>query len=158
MHVGSSAAAVALGALVAACASSAPPTQHVTLGPPPVVGHEPNVHERTEPRDAYAARLEDFFHARWSPPSGERDRCVVYQLAVNARMIAWHVRATPVRASGDDAFDASALAMLRRLVDERTALPEPPPESAAELRGRTVEVLLGAERPADPSRCRFAAR
>ncbi len=45
-----------------------------------------------------------------------------------------------MKKSGDDAFDESAQAMLQRLVDERTPLPEPPPEIADAFKGKAVQL------------------
>lgn len=108
--------------------------------------------------DMYAARLAAFFHERWQYPSvisqGEANKlCVVFQMNIGPRMVVWHVRPDPIRKSGNDLFDDSARSMLLKLLDDKTALPEPPPEVADQFRGRTVNIALAGDLHGDPSRC-----
>lgn len=109
--------------------------------------------------DMYAARLGIFFHDRWQYPTvisqGEANRlCVIFQFNLSPRMVLWHVREEPVKKSGNDLFDDSARTMLLKLLDDRTALPEPPPEVADQFKGRTVNVALSGDLHGDSSRCR----
>jgi len=109
--------------------------------------------------DMYAAKLGQFFHDRWVVPSvisqGEANRlCVSYQINVSPRMVVWHLREAPVRKSGNDLFDDSAREMLQKLLDDRTALPEPPPEVADAYRGRTVAITLAGDAHGDASKCK----
>ena len=108
--------------------------------------------------DMYAARLGAFFNDRWSIPSvisqGESAKlCVVFQINISPRMVIWHVRQEPIKRSGNDLYDDSARTMLQKLLDDRTALPEPPPEVADSFKGKTVQVLL-KDPHGDGSRCR----
>ncbi|CAN5130606.1 hypothetical protein BH09MYX1_BH09MYX1_20280 [soil metagenome] len=108
--------------------------------------------------DMYAARLGAFFHERWQYPTvisqGEASKlCVVFQMNVGPRMAVWHVRTDPIRKSGNDLFDDSARSMLLKLLDDHTALPEPPAEVADQYRGRTVNIALAGDLHGDPSRC-----
>jgi hypothetical protein len=109
--------------------------------------------------DMYAAKLGQFFHDRWSFPSvisqGEANRlCVSFQVNISPRMVVWHLRESPVRKSGNDLFDDSAREMLQKLLDDRTALPEPPPEVADAYRGRTVAITLAGSANGDSSKCK----
>ena len=109
--------------------------------------------------DMYAARLGAFFHERWQYPTvisqGEANKlCTVFQVNISPRMQVWHVRQNPVRASGNELFDDSARSMLQKLLDDRTSLPEPPPEVAEQYRGRTVNIALSGDLHGDSSRCR----
>jgi TonB C terminal len=109
--------------------------------------------------DMYAARLGAFFHERWQYPTvisqGEANKlCTVFQVNISPRMQVWHVRQNPVRASGNELFDDSARTMLQKLLDDRTSLPEPPPEVAEQYRGRTVNIALSGDLHGDSSRCR----
>jgi hypothetical protein len=109
--------------------------------------------------DMYAAKLGQFFHDRWAFPSvisqGEANRlCVNYQFAVSPRMVIWHLREAPMRKSGNDLFDDSAREMLQKLLDDRTPLPEPPPEVADSYRGRTIVITLSGDPHGDSSRCK----
>jgi hypothetical protein len=108
--------------------------------------------------DMYAARLGAFFHERWQYPTvisqGEASKlCVVFQMNIGPRMVVWHVRPEAIRRSGNDLFDDSARSMLLKLLDDRTALPEPPPEVADQYRGRTVNIALAGDLHGDSSRC-----
>ena len=109
--------------------------------------------------DMYAARLGAFFHERWQYPTvisqGEANKlCVVFQININPRMTVWHLRATPIKASGNDLFDDSARTMLQKLLDDKTPLLEPPPEVAEQYRGRTVNIALAGDLHGDSSRCK----
>ncbi len=108
--------------------------------------------------DMYAARLGAFFNERWSIPSvisqAESSKlCVVFQINISPRMIIWHVQQQPIKKSGNDLFDDSARTVLQKLLDDRTTLPEPPPEVADAFKGRTVQVALH-DSHGDGSRCR----
>ena len=109
--------------------------------------------------DMYAARLGAFFHERWQIPTvvSQADAarlCVTFQINVSPRMVIWHVRVEPIRKSGNDLFDDSARSMLQKLLDDRTGLPDPPPEVADSFKGRTVNVTLTGDMHGDSSRCR----
>ena len=109
--------------------------------------------------DMYAAQLGAFLHERWQYPTvisqGEANRlCTVFQVAISPRMQVWHVRAEPVKKSGNDLFDDSARSMLQKLLDDRTPLPEPPNEVAEAFRGRTVQIALSGDLHGDSSRCK----
>jgi hypothetical protein len=109
--------------------------------------------------DMYAAQLGKFFRDRWQIPTvisqGEASRlCVTYQISIGPRMVIWRVRPDPVRKSSNDLFDDSARSMLEKLLDDKLALPEPPPEVADSFRGRTVNILLTGDANGDPSRCK----
>lgn len=109
--------------------------------------------------DMYAAKLGQFLHDRWQYPTvisqGEANRlCVVLQVSVGPRMTLWHLRADPVKKSGNDLFDDSAREMLQKLLDDHVALPEPPDEVADQYRGRTVNLLLAGDSHGDSSKCR----
>jgi hypothetical protein len=98
--------------------------------------------------DAYAAALRAFLHDRWQIPTvisqGEVNHlCVKYTIAVDPRMRVWFVQQAPTKASGNDLFDDSARSMLQKLVDDHTALPEPPPEVADSFRGQRISLGLG---------------
>ena len=109
--------------------------------------------------DMYAARLSAFFHERWQYPTvisqGEANKlCVGFQMNISPRMAVWHIRAEPVRKSGNELFDDSARSMFQKLLDDHTSLPEPPPEVAEQYRGRTVNVTLSGDLHGDSSRCK----
>ncbi|MEO8877852.1 MAG: hypothetical protein ABI461_19820, partial [Polyangiaceae bacterium] len=92
--------------------------------------------------------LEGFFRQRWNIPTvisqgDENKLCVTYQVNISPRMVIWHLQETPVRKSGNDLFDDSAKFTLQKLLDDKTALPEPPNEVAESYRGRTVAIGLG---------------
>jgi hypothetical protein len=113
--------------------------------------------------DGYAANLGAFFRSRWSIPAtiapAEAARlCVVFQINVSPKMVIWHVRQDPMVGSGDEAFDESARAMLRKLVDERIPLPAPPPAVEGLYRGRTLAIALAGDLRGDASRCRPGGR
>lgn len=109
--------------------------------------------------DMYAAQLGKFFRDRWQIPTvitqGEASRlCVTFQISIGPRMVIWRVKPEPVRKSANDLFDDSARTMLDKLLDDKTALPEPPPEVADSFRGRTVNILLTGDANGDASRCK----
>ncbi len=109
--------------------------------------------------DMYAAQLAKFFRDRWQIPTvisqGEASRlCVTFQISIGPRMVIWHVRPEPVRKSANDLFDDSARSMLQKLLDDRTPLPEAPPDVQDSFRGRTVNLLLTGDSNGDASRCK----
>jgi hypothetical protein len=98
--------------------------------------------------DAYGAVLRKFFEDRWQIPTvistGEESKlCVTMSIAFDQRMRLWFVRQTPDKPSGNDLFDDSARSVLQKLVDDHTALPEPPPEIADQFKGRSRQIRLG---------------
>ena len=109
--------------------------------------------------DMYALKLSSFFHDRWTIPTvitraEESKLCVVFQINLSPRMIIWHLRTEPIKKSGNDLFDDSARSMLQKLLDDRTALPDPPNEVADSFRGRTVNLTLTGDMHGDASRCK----
>ena len=109
--------------------------------------------------DMYAAMLSKFFHDRWSVPTvisqGEANKlCITLQINISPRMIIWHLRQDPVRKSGNDLFDDSAREVMQKLLDDKTALPDPPPDIAEQYRGRTVNLTLSGDAQGDTSRCK----
>lgn len=149
------------------------PDNHVTKNDPfaedaavkPAIGSAEGLDSGTETDpskvragDMYAAKLAAFFHERWQYPTvisqGEANRlCVVFQMNIGPRMVVWHVRPEAIRKSGNDLFDDSARSMLLKLLDDRTQLPEPPPEVADQFKGRTVNIALSGDLHGDSSRC-----
>ncbi len=98
--------------------------------------------------DMYALQLDAFFRQRWNIPSvisqgDENKLCVQYQVNISPRMVIWHLQEAPVKTSGNDLYDDSAKETLQKLLDDKTALPDPPKEIAESYRGRTVVVGLG---------------
>ena len=87
---------------------------------------------------------------RWTDPErhlapGRPARlCVsVFQVTISARMVIWHLKQSdPVKKSGNDLFDDSAREMLQKLLDDRTPLPEPPPEVQDAYRGKALSIAL----------------
>ncbi len=57
-------------------------------------------------------------------------------------MVIWHVREQAVHKSGNELFDDSARSVLQKLLDDRTALPDPPDAVADQYRGRTVNIVM----------------
>jgi hypothetical protein len=109
--------------------------------------------------DMYAAKLSSFFHDRWSIPTvisnaDASKLCVVFRINIGPRMNIWYVRIDPVKKSGNDLFDDSARSMLQKLLDDKTTLPDPPPEVADSFKGRTVDLTLTGDMHGDSSRCR----
>lgn len=134
--------------------------------PPDAIGSDAGIEGglETDPNkvhagDMYAAKLSTFFHDRWSIPTvisnaDASHLCVVFQINISPRMIVWHVRVEPIKKSGNDLFDDSARSMLQKLLDDRSALPEPPTEVADNFKGRTVNLTLTGDMHGDGSRCR----
>lgn len=109
--------------------------------------------------DLYAAKLSAFFHNRWSIPTvisnAEAGKlCVAYYIRIGPRMNIWYVQTTPTKKSGNDLFDDSARSMLQKLLDDGTALPEPPPEVASSYKAQSVNLTLTGDMHGDASRCR----
>jgi hypothetical protein len=109
--------------------------------------------------DMYAASLSKFFHDRWSVPTvisqGEANRlCITLQINISPRMVIWHLNETPIRKSGNDLFDDSAKEVMQKLLDDKTALPDPPQDIAEQYRGRTVNLTLSGDSQGDTSRCK----
>ncbi len=109
--------------------------------------------------DMYAAILGKFIHDHWQYPTvisqGEANKlCVVFQININPHMVIWHLRQEPVKPSGNELFDDSARTALQKLLDDKSPLPEPPPDVAESFRGRTVNVALAGDLHGDSSRCR----
>lgn len=130
----------------------------------PEEGHESGIDGGTETDpskvragDMYAAQLAGFFRERWTYPisQGEAQKlCVVFQLNINPQMKIWHVRAEPVKKSGNELFDDSARSMLQKLLEDHTPLPEPPGEVAELFKNRRVNVALSGDLHGDSSRCK----
>lgn len=109
--------------------------------------------------DMYAAQLDQFFSDRNHVPTiisvGEARRlCVVFEMRVGRNMTLWHVRQEPVKSSGNPLFDDAARTMLLKLLDEKTALPEPPKELDELYRSRTVQLSILGDPHGDHSRCK----
>jgi hypothetical protein len=109
--------------------------------------------------DMYAVKLSSFFHDRWAIPTvisnAEAGKlCVVFQINISPRMIIWYVQVNPIRKSGNDLFDDSARSMLQKLLDDRTALPDPPNEVADGFKGHRVNLTLTGDMHGDASRCK----
>lgn len=109
--------------------------------------------------DMYAAQLSQFFGERNHVPTiisvGEARRlCVVFEMRVGRNMVIWHVRQEPVKSSGNPLFDDAARSMLLKLLDEKTALPQPPKELDEQYRSRTVQLAILGDPHGDPSRCK----
>jgi hypothetical protein len=125
----------------------------------PEEGHELGVDggNETDPNkvhagDMYALKLGQFFGQNLTIPSiisgGEARRlCVTFDIRLNARMVIWHVQASPVKSSGNELFDDAARTMLLKLLDDKKSLPEPPPELEGQYRGQKLRVQI----PGDPS-------
>jgi hypothetical protein len=109
--------------------------------------------------DVYAAMLSKFFHDRWSIPTvisqGEANKlCITLQINISPRMVIWHLTENPIRKSGNDLFDDSAREVMQKLLDDKTALPDPPQDIAEQYRGRTVNLTLSGDSQGDTSRCK----
>jgi len=132
----------------------------------PAEGHPEGVEGGTETDptkvragDMYAAKLGAFIHDKWQIPTvvsnAEAARlCVTFQIAIDKRMIIWNVRMEPIKKSGNDLFDDSARTALQKLLDDRTPLPDPPPELDSTFRGRTIQIVLTGDMHGDNSKCR----
>jgi hypothetical protein len=97
--------------------------------------------------DMYATLLSQFIHPRWTFPSvisqGEANKlCSVFEVAISPRMQIWHLKQAAIRKSGNELFDDSARAVLQKLLDDRTPLPDPPDAVADSYRGRSVNIVL----------------
>jgi hypothetical protein len=69
-------------------------------------------------------------------------------------MVIWHVRAEPIRKSGNDLFDDSARTTFMKLLDDHVVLPEPPPDVAEIYKGRTVNIVMSGDMHGDSSKCK----
>jgi hypothetical protein len=125
----------------------------------PEEGHELGVDggNETDPNkvhagDMYALKLGQFFGQSLTIPSiisgGEARRlCVTFEINIGRNMVIWHVKASPVKSSGNELFDDAARSMLLKLLDDKKALPEPPKEVDELYRGRRLQIQV----PGDPS-------
>lgn len=109
--------------------------------------------------DMYAALLSKFFHDRWTIPTvisqGEANHlCITLRINISPRMVIWHLNESPIRKSGNDLFDDSAKEVMQKLLDDKTALPDPPQDIAESYRGRTVDLTLSGDTQGDTSRCK----
>lgn len=131
----------------------------------PDEGHESGIEGGTETDpnkvkagDMYAAQLGIFFGQRLTVPTvitvGEaRKLCTVFEVNVGKNMVIWHVATSPVKTSGNELFDDAARAMLMKLLDDKTALPQPPKEVEELYRGRRVQIIIPGDPHGDSSRC-----
>lgn len=108
--------------------------------------------------DMYAASLAKFFGDRNQIPSvitvaQARSLCVVFQVNINRNMVIWHVRQAPIQSSGNELFDDSARSMLLKLLDDKTALPQPPKEVDEQYRARTLNLVILGDAHGDGKRC-----
>jgi hypothetical protein len=120
--------------------------------------------EETDPSkvragDMYAAELGRFFAERNHVPTiisvGEARRlCVVFQMNVGRNMVIWHVRQEPIKSSGNPLFDDAARSMLLKLLEDKTALPQPPKELDEQYRAHTVQLAILGDPHGDTSRCK----
>jgi hypothetical protein len=125
----------------------------------PEEGHELGVDggNETDPNkvhagDMYALKLGQFLGQNLTIPTvisgGEARRlCVTFEINIGRNMVIWHVKATPVKSSGNELFDDAARTMLMKLLDDKRALPEPPKEVDELYRGRRLQIQV----PGDPS-------
>ena len=126
--------------LTVMCAPPTQPPEQVHALPLPVATASATPRARD-----YDDALADFFRGRWSIPAHAANKpCVVFQVNVSASLLVWHVLANPVLASGDDDFDDGVRAMLQKLVDDRTRLPEPSDAFAEMVRGHAVKLAFSA--------------
>lgn len=107
---------------------------------------------------AYLAQLDQFFSQRMTVPSvisiGEaRKLCVLVRMNIGGNMVIWHVNQSPIIGSGNELFDDAAKNMLLKLVDDKTALPNPPPELDDQFRKRTVQLVIKGDPHGDSRRC-----
>jgi hypothetical protein len=115
--------------------------------------------ERAKALGRYASQLDQFFRQRWQIPTSvsvaEAQRlCVTFQVSVSRALVIWHVRTVPTKTSGNALVDDSARTMLEKLMQDRTQLPDPPPEVAELFRARTLMISLMANPKADASSCK----
>jgi hypothetical protein len=132
----------------------------------PEEGHESGIDggQETDPNkdkagDMFAALLGQFFTERNHVPTiisvGEARRlCVVFEMQVGRNMVIWHVRQEPVKSSGNAMFDDSARAMLLKLLEDKTPLPNPPKEVDEQYRSRKVQLSILGDPHGDTSRCK----
>jgi hypothetical protein len=109
--------------------------------------------------DAYAALLGAFFAQQHTIPtvisvSEARRLCAVFEVQIGKNMVIWYVKNTPVKSSGNELFDDSARGMLNKLLDDKRALPPPPPEVEELYRGRRVQLVILGDPHGDASRCK----
>lgn len=109
--------------------------------------------------DMYAAKLGMFFGQHLAVPTvitvGEaRKLCAVFEVNVGKNMTIWHVKNTPVKASGNELFDDAARSMLLKLLEDKAALPEPPKEVDELYRGRRLQIQVPGDPHGDSSRCK----
>jgi hypothetical protein len=133
-----------------------PPSEDASTAAPAVAVTDA---ARAKALDRYARQLEQFFRQRWQIPTSvsaaEAQRlCVTFQVNVSGALVIWHVRTEPTKKSGNALVDDSARAMLEKLMQDRTHLPDPPPEVAELFRGRTIMVSLLANPKGDASSCK----
>ncbi len=107
--------------------------------------------------DMYGTQLGQFFGQHLTVPSvisigEERRLCAVYEINLGRNMVIWHVRNAPVQSSGNELFDDAARSMLLKLLDDRTALPQPPKEVDELYRGRRINIVVPGQN-GDGSRC-----
>ena len=161
-------------AALLACGPSAPaptpaPVHAIAIEPAPsaapAVASAPTAAPEASPEsadagtsDEYAWRLSRFFAARLQvPPSitaaEAKKLCVVVQVNVTHKMEIWHTRSEPVVSSGNDAFDAAAIAMMRKITDDAVVLPQPPKDVDDLYRGRVMRIVLRGDLHGDASRC-----
>ena len=105
---------------------------------------------RVHAGDQYAAMLQKFFQDRWQIPtvisageSGQALRVPGSRSRSIRGCAVWFVNPSPDKPSGNDLFDDSARSMLQKLVDDHTALPDPPPEIAETFRSQRIQLKLG---------------
>ena len=109
--------------------------------------------------DMYAAKLGQYFGQHLNVPTvitvGEaRKLCAVFEVNVGKNMAIWHVKSTPVKASGNELFDDAARSMLLKLLEDKAALPEPPKEVDELYRGRRLQIQVPGDPHGDSSRCK----
>jgi TonB-like protein len=130
----------------------------------PEEGHESGIDggQETDPNkvragDMYAAQLGQFFGQHLTlptviTPAQEKNLCAVFEINIGKNMVIWHVKNTPVKASGNELFDDSARSMLLKLLEDKTPLPNPPKDVDELYRGRRVQIITTGQH-GDPSRC-----
>lgn len=131
----------------------------------PEEGHESGIEGGTETDpnkvkagDMYAAQLGIFFGQHLTVPTvisvGEARRlCAVFEVNVGKNMVIWHVRNSAVKGSGNELFDDAARTMLMKLLDDKTALPQPPKDVEELYRGRRVQIIIPGDPHGDSTRC-----
>ncbi len=132
----------------------------------PEEGHESGIEGGTETDpskvkagDMYAAQLGMFFGQHLTIPTvisvGEARRlCAVFELQFAQNMTIFYVRREPRKSSGNELFDDAARSMLLKLLDDRVAAPQPPPEVEKDYRGKRLSIgIPGDPQHGDTSRC-----